>query len=178
MSTIDTMRGLVTDLTSSSITIPGLDFDSIVDNLIKNVPDYKAALASVSEEEKPAIIAAFKKDYETRGRQEVEKSINKIKTLVGNVQAGISQTTEQIETTVASMVTPSVIGSAAPNPLYIIMDAKIKKNAIKTSVDSLTKDMVELLNVAIDLYFPLPDYVLAFVEAISLLRKGIDLIVI
>jgi len=178
MVTIEDMQAAVTALSSdNSITLPGLDFDTIVDNMVGRIPDYKPMFDQCKTKEQRDTLTKELVDYfHNAGRSFVDDKIIEIKVAYKNVLSGVKQIQEGLQTTVASILVPTVIGTAAPNPASILLESKIKKNTLLTMLDSVSKVLIDLLQAALKLFFVLPQAVIDIVGVLNTLRAGINLI--
>lgn len=173
MADINSMKATLSDLVrvNSGAALPGFDFDTVVNNLVENVPEYKAALDSAEDRE--AMKKALVDNYKGRGRFAVEQKMNRVNILANNVKKGTQQLTTGVSSSAAALTVPTSLTSP-PNPVSIALEAKTKKNTLLNLTDSVTKDMTELLETSIDLYYVLPDSILVLVKVISAIRSSIS----
>ena len=165
---------IVTLSTDSENQIPGLTFDTVLDGYIENAPDYKEMLdAAKTPEERQQVKNSIIEFYQTKGRALLEAEIIKIQLAYSNIVKGIKQVTDGVTTAIETMTVPASL-TAAPNPASIILEAKSKKNVLLNNTDVLTKNLVELLQTAVNLNFILPAPVMDLVQAISILKSLID----
>jgi len=172
MATIKEMQDAMNDLINSDgvVTIPGLNFDSVVDNMV-NIK-YKEQLDNIQnpedrEEAKNNLISYYYGD----ARSSVEKSISVIKSNYSAVKDGLSTMSVAITATTASNVIPSVItvgtATSTPNPLYFVVENNQKKNTLLSMLKTLSNLMVELISSAIDILFQLPSIVMDLIGVIT-----------
>jgi hypothetical protein len=122
----ETLQSLLEDDSGGS-SLPGLDFDSIVNNLIEKRYAFLKELSPSERQKKEEEIIEY---YNTTASNEINSNIAKIKKSYSSINNQIITLQESIAGATASNAIPSVIttGSAAsvPNPAYALMENKQK----------------------------------------------------
>jgi len=162
MATIAQMELELLALQAGGIEIPGLDFDLIIAKLVKiKFPHI------VSKEEIDAVI----KSYTDTAKAMINEEINKIKSIVKQLNAGI----ETITKTVAMVISQIAAGVATslagiPNPgiaLAAAMDAIQKKGLLQSMLDVLVNLCIQLLSSCIKIAFELPDAIFGLIAVVA-----------
>lgn len=177
MATIESMQSLVASISDSNSTqIPGLNIDTVINGMIENNTQYRSQLDSAkTEKERAEMKAEIAKSFKANGATYINEQINIIKAHQGQIITGIDQLTQNISSTIAAALLPSAI-PAAPNPVFVALDLKIKKNTFQKTLDDLLELFRKLLQAAINLSFVLPDSVLSLLEGLNTVKSLLDTI--
>lgn len=181
-------------LGSMGESIPGLEVDKIVQNIIdKNeaLAEQKAQL----EKEREALIASGKTaeeadseivklvkaivdPYVKQVETMVKDKVNEIKLEYKKIKEGLASIPEDIQAAVANILLPPAIAAppAAPNPVYALNLAKQSKNALTTTLNVITAALLALLKAATAILFEVPDSILAIVDIIVTISNAIKTI--
>ena len=181
MATISEMQNAIDRLINSDeqIEIPGLDFDSIVDNIVEtNFKDKLDALTDPEEWER--VKNELLEYYKTYGKQAIQEKINDIKSAFADIKAQVKYIQEAVTNTIASNAVPSVItvgtATSTPNPVYFMLDNANKKNTLMGMLKSAEDSAVKLLNAAINICFQVPDTVMTTINGLTTVKTVINTI--
>lgn len=170
----ETLQSLLEDGSGGS-SLPGLDFDSIVNNLIEKRYAFLKELSPSERQKKEEEIIEY---YNTTASNEINSNIAKIKKSYSSINNQIITLQESIAGATASNAIPSVIttGSAAsvPNPAYALMENKQKVGTLKSLIETTSSSFVELLDSSLKIDFELPDSILTLIETFKTLKQSLS----
>jgi hypothetical protein len=171
---LDRMKQLIDDLgNASGVTIPGLDSDSVINNLASKNPQLQDAINQApTEAEKKAILDRYKNEL----RSYVNEQIAIIKITYAAVKDGTKQIAETVTALLAQTVLPPGIGPVTPNPAFILLEGKQKSNILKGSLSVLVNAYRQLLQAALNIQFELPDVVLSVGDSLSAAQRALNTI--
>lgn len=179
MATIAEMQDAIDRLINSdeTISIPGLDFDSVVDNIVET--NYKEQLDKVTHpEERKRVKDGLVNYYKNSGKQAIQEKINEIKSAFANIKSQVTNIQNAVTNAVASNAIPSVItvgtATSTPNPAYFLLDNANKKNTLMGMVKSAEDSAVKLLNAAINICFPVPDMVMTTINGLTTVKTVVN----
>lgn len=185
-------------LQKGALEIPGLDFNTIIEALVKSLNDAIIAeeaklgltyladhIKGMSKKDYDAFIAEQKKAMETMVKEQIAiikaefKSIQEqikqvqetVGILIGSVTAGAA--------TAASQVALNPVTGAAASTAMIaqnLLDVKAKKGIIAGVITKATNSSINLVNAAIKIQFELPEPVLTVLGTIGTLNSIIQTI--
>jgi hypothetical protein len=182
----------VTKLGSLGTDIPGLDADSVIENLIKrdeNLGKYLTMIdnakaekvyrgmseeeAEVSaEESKKKVLEEIKKNL----KPAVEEDIIKMKQEYKTAKEALDSIPTETQATVATAALPAALHPAVPNPAYTLGIAlQTKKNLLKT-LNIVLSSLTTVITLANKLKFELPPVVLTLVSTLTIVTTGLSLI--
>jgi len=175
------MKSSLDDLINSdgSVSIPGLEFDPIVDNMVEN--NYKDQLEdSLTDEERNNKKEQLVKYYKDKSGEEIEQNINIIKSNFISAKDGLSFVSESAAATIASNAIPSVItvgaATSTANPVYSLIENKQKKNTLLAMLKNIGNFLVNLLSAAIKILFQVPDSVMSLVKTLTTTKQIVNAI--
>lgn len=181
MATIVEMQTALTELIESdgAISLPGLDFDSVVNNLVEvQLKDELDKIPTVQE--RKDLKDKFVNYYKNKGRQEVDNRILEIKMNYSAAVTNLKSLQASITTAVASNTMPSVITAGAatsvPNPAYALIENANKKNTLLSICKSIGVFLFNILKAAISICFEIPDMVITLINTLTLTKKSINAI--
>lgn len=174
--------------------IPGLDPDTILENLAERCKPLQAAMKPIrdsiyyiqenkriSPEEKKARIAELKekkkeqiKAWKDSQREYVEHVISDIKADFGEIKFGVENLTTMIPIVISQINLPTFIGTGAPNPARIAADFLSYKHMLQSMAHPLQTAACKMLDNCDRIGFDLPDPILKTVETVAELGKLID----
>lgn len=181
MATINEMKDAVTELINSDglVEIPNLNFDVIVENIV-NVKYKKSLDLVTSKEDKSKLKEDLIKYYTEESREEIEHNINIIKSNFSAAKDGLSYAMEAATTSIMSNSIPSVIttGAAAsiPNPAYVLIENKQKKNTLLAILKNIGNFLANLLSASIKILFEVPDTVITMINTLTNIKKVVNAI--
>lgn len=176
MATIEEMQSLIVELTSGGPEIPGLDFDTIVDGIAENTPEYKKMLDSAkTPEDRKEIKEGLITYLESTGKATINQSIGIIKSSYSVIVDGVENLTESISTMAALFLLPAAL-PAAPNPAYSLMQGKQAIGTLSTACNGLLQTFLFLLQAAVSLVFEIPTMLTALLQLLLNLKTVISLI--
>jgi hypothetical protein len=182
----------VTQLGELGTDIPGLNADSVIENLIKKDPSLGSYLELIDDEavdnvERGMSVEEAKKESEKTKKQAietlkksirpaVEEDIIKMKQEYRIAKEALDSIPTEVQTTVATAALPAALPPAVPNPVYTLGIAlQTKKNLLKT-LNIVLSSLTAVMMLANKLKFELPAAVLKLVETLSIVTKGLSLI--
>lgn len=179
MATINEMKEAINGLINSdgAVDIPGLDFDSVVDNMVET--DYKEQLDdSKTKEERDDKKKSLVKYYKEKAGAEIEQNINIIKSNFAAAKDGLIYVAEAAAATVASNVIPSVIttGAAASvaNQAYVMIENKQKKNTLLGILKNIGNFIVNLLSAAVKILFAVPEMIMSLIKTLTTTKSVVN----
>ena len=93
---------------------------------------------------------------------------------------GCEQMLQSISSAISSTIIPSVltVGSAtsSANPAYTALENQQKKNNFKAILKNLSLMMADLLQMAINILFIIPDAVISLIETLTTTKQVIETI--
>lgn len=178
MATIVEINNIIEQLTSET-SIPGLDFDTIADGMIESNETYKAVLdGAETPEERQIIKNNYLKVIKETAKAFIQQNIAIIKSSFNEITQGVLSLSEAIIAMTASALMPPAIGAppVAPNPAYVLLQNKEKKNTLMITVNGLMKTFLGLLMAAVAIYFEVPDSIMGLLQTILSIKETISLI--
>lgn len=175
MATIIEMQAALSDL-SGGFTMPGLNFDTIVERIVETNPEYKTVLdtytgdSRINQKQKMInyLSNSNSKDY-------INSQINIIRINFSNLNTGITQLKEGLfSATASNAMPPALAAGITPNPAYVAIENNTKKNILLTACDALVLCLSNLIQSALNIYFELPSSVMLMVSTLTNLRSSIN----
>jgi len=174
--------------------IPGLDPDTILENLAEKCKPLQDALkpiqdsiyyikqnSRISEEEKKQRIEKLKEqkqkqlqEWKESKKEFVTKTINDIKADFGEIKFGIENMTVMVPIIISQIALPTFIGTGAPNPARIAADGMAYKRMLQGMVHPLTTAACKMLDNCDSIGFDLPNPILKVVESVTTLDNLIS----
>jgi hypothetical protein len=182
----------VTQLGSLGTSIPGLNADAVIENIIKKdetLGKYLAMIDSAKEEKiergmtkeeadaaaeeaKKQILEEVKKSL----KPSIEEDIIRMKQEYKTVKEALDSIPVEVQATAATMVLPAALPPAVPNTIYTMGIAlQTKKSLIKT-LNIVLSSLTTIMMLANKLKFELPAPILKLVETLSIVTNGLSLI--
>jgi len=182
----------VTKLGSLGTDIPGLNADSVIENLIKKdenlgkylkmIDDSKAQKIErgmseedankESDEAKKKLLEELKRSL----KPAVEEDIIKMKQEYKTAKEALDSIPTETQATVATAALPAALPPAVPNPAYTLGIAlQTKKNLLKT-LNIVLSSLTTVIMLANKLKFELPPVVLTLVSTLTIVTTGLSLI--
>ena len=182
----------VTKLGSLGTDIPGLDADSVIENLIKrdeNLGKYLTMIDNAkaekvyrgmseeeadkaTEEAKKKVLEEIKKNL----KPAVEEDIIKMKQEYKIAKEALDSIPTEVQATVVNAALPAALPPAVPNPAYTLGVAlQTKKNLLKT-LNIVLSSLTTVITLANKLKFELPPVVLTLVSTLTIVTTGLSLI--
>ena len=176
MATIDEMTTTMNRLIDSegSVSIPGLDFSSVVDNLVEKKYADSLSACETSTERMEMKDRLSKYYTEGEGKLVVQTEIASIKSNFSAAKDQLSFVSEAVVANTASNLLPPMIGTASPNPAYIFAENKVKLNQMKAMLKNISACIVNLLKSAINLMFQLPSSVMAVIDTFATVKSAVE----
>lgn len=176
MATLEQMQAAINKLVSDE-PIPGLDFDTVVENIVGQ--KYKETLAQIEDvQEREKQFKNMVNYYKTEARAEIEGKINDVKAAYKSVKAQIKSIKASIVAATAGNAIPSVIiagaGVAAPNPLYSLAENANKKSMLLGMLEVIAKTLYDMLKAALAIMFEIPDAVVELINTIAEIKSLIQ----
>ena len=189
---LEDQANAVTKLGSLGTDIPGLNSDSVIENIIKkdeNLSKYLTMIDNAkaekvyrgmseeeanasAEESKKKIIEEIKKNL----KASVEEDIIKMKQEYKTAKEALDSIPTETQATVVAAALPAALPPAVPNPAYTLAIAlQTKKNILKT-LNIVLSSLTTLMLLANKLKFELPAAILALVSTLTVVTTGLSLI--
>lgn len=158
-------------------SIPGLNADEIIPNLVdKKHANELSAIPNAKdrEDKRNELLDYYKTGY---GRGMVDSEINNIKLSFSAIKSQMESIKQSAITTASQMSIPAVItvgsASSAPNPAYVSLDAKAKRNSLLSILKTSSVYAASLLISSQKLGFSIPQEVVAVISLISMTKKTV-----
>ena len=157
-----------------SVSIPGLEFDSVVDNLVEK--KYSTQLSECTTQSERSELKGRLTEYymNGEGKTAVKMEIASIKSNFVAAKEQLTSVSTAISGTIASNAIPSVIGTASPNPASILAENVVKKNQLSAMLNSISACLVNLMRSAVSLYFPLPNSVISLTNTLAETKSALN----
>jgi phage-related holin len=179
MANITEMKEAIDKLINSDeeVSIPGLDFDSVIDNFIEQ--KYKENLSLIKDEtERKNMKNNLITYYSNEARDEFENAISDIKSNFVAVKDGLKNVSEAVAASIASNQIPSVItvgtATSTANPIYVLIENKQKKNTLLSILKNIGNFLVNILKSAAKIFFQVPDMIMSLIEILTDLKKVVN----
>jgi hypothetical protein len=191
---LDDQAKAVTKLGELGTDIPGLNPDSVIENLIKkdeNLGKYLNMIDSakaekiergMTEEEANAAAEESKKkiidDLKKNIRPSVEDDIITMKQEYKTAKEALDSIPTEVSATAALIAIPPAISAppSAPNPAYTLGVAMQTKKSLLKTLNIVLSSLTVVIKLASKLKFELPSTVLILVETLAVVTKGLSLI--
>lgn len=180
MATITEMQQALSELINSEgFDIPGLDKESVLSNYVEI--KHKNELDEIEDEEerekeKKRLIEL----YENTAGNFFDYCIMQIKLKYQAIVEGCEQMVQSISSAISSTVIPSVLtvgtATSTANPAYTALENQQKKNNFKAILKNLSLMMADLLQMAINILFVVPDAVISLIETLTTTKQVIETI--
>lgn len=176
------------------LSIPGLNVDSVIENLIKKDEDLGKYLKMISDARKEKIARGMsKEDADKEAEDEKKKVLDKVKeNLKPMVEEEIIKMKQEYKTAkealdsipgeaqaaiAAAALPPAVTAPpGAPNPAYTLaMALQTKKNILKI-LNIVLSSLTTVMMIANKLKFELPASILKLVEALNIATTALSII--
>ena len=160
---------------TGSISLPGLDADTLL--AASFAKTFKDQLEAVdSPEEREQLRATLEESYITSNRKKVEEGIAELKSAFITAKAQVDSIISQAREAVTTAAIPSVIGTAAPNPLREILEMKSKKETLDTILGVAVDNLVRVVLIADKIDYDLPSTVEDVITAVGNAKSVLDAI--
>lgn len=170
------MQTTLTELVNSSsdISLPGLDFNTVVENIV--VKKYSKDLDKLSKEDKKKEKEKLINYYKTTAFNEINSNIIKVKSCTNSLKIQVDNIQTSITNTISTLALPSVVSvpPAAPNPVYAVFDNKQKVAIITSLIASTALIIIDLLDASIKIQYELPDFVIVLIETFKTLKQSLS----
>lgn len=191
---IESQRATGIKLGDLGETIPGLNADSVIENLVKKDEGMKNYLKLIEDERKENVERGMseeeaKKEADKTSKEavetmkknikpSVEEDITKMKQEYKIAKEAIDSIPSEAQTTVALIAVPPSISvpPATANPAYTIGIATQTKKTLLKSLSIATAALTTLILIASKLKFELPSVITGLVTTISIVTSAISLI--
>lgn len=179
MATIAQMQQALSDLINAEgFDIPGLDKESVLSNYVevKHQGELDKLEGEEREKEKQRLIEL----YENMAGNFFDYCIMQIKLKYQAIVEGCEQMLQSISSAISSTVIPSVLtvgtATSTANPAYTVLENQQKKNNFKAILKNLSLMMADLLQMAINILFIVPDAVISLIETLTTTKQVIETI--
>lgn len=153
------------DKLSTDVSLPGLNFNSVADNYIKEtIKD----LDTIPERQRKPYLEQVEKNIQPK----IEQNIQIIKNNYAVVNRNLSEINRMLtETFQVTTLTPSVLGQVTVNPIYTKEDTLQKLTLSKTSIDNLNLLMVNLLYACNEIKYKAPTQIVNLVNLLVTVKE-------
>jgi hypothetical protein len=189
---IDDQTKAVTELGSLGIDIPGLNADSVIENIIKKDETLGKYLKMIDSAKAEKIERGMTKEEADKAAEDskkevidevknnlkpsVEEDIIKMKQEYKTAKEALDSIPVEVQATVATAALPAALPPAVPNPTYTLGIAlQTKKNLLKT-LNIVLSSLTAVLMIANKLKFELPEAVLTLVKTLGTVTSGLSAI--
>ena len=175
---LDAMNELINS--DGAVELPGLDLDTVAETFVQ--AKYGKDLDAVEDVEERKKLKEKWVDYykNGEGRAGLEVEINNIKSNFGAATDQLKFVGEAAASSIASNVIPSVItvgtATSAPNPAYVLIENKTKKNQLLAMLKNISACLVNLLKSAIAIAFPIPAVVTTLISTLATVKSTVNAI--
>ena len=175
---LDAMNKLINS--DGAVELPGLDLDTVAETFVQT--KYSKDLDAVEDAEERKKLKEKWVDYykNGEGRVGLEVEINTIKANFGAATEQLKFVGEAAASSIASNVIPSVItvgtATSAPNPAYVLIENKTKKNQLLAMLKNISACLVNLLKSAISIAFPIPAVVTTLISTLATVKSTVNAI--
>lgn len=175
---LDAMNKLINS--DGAVELPGLDLDTVAETFVQS--KYSKDLDAVEDAEERKKLKEKWVDYykNGEGRVGLEVEINTIKANFGAATEQLKFVGEAAASSIASNVIPSVItvgtATSAPNPAYVLIENKTKKNQLLAMLKNISACLVNLLKSAISIAFPIPAVVTTLISTLATVKSTVNAI--
>jgi hypothetical protein len=184
----------ITKLGSLGTDIPGLNADSVIENLIKKDENLGKYLTMIDNAKAEKVYRGMSEEEADRSTEEAKKKV--LEEIKKNLKPAVeediikmkqeyktaSEALDSIPTETQAAVTTAAIPPAvsvppsAPNPAYTLaMALQTKKNLLKT-LNIVLSSLTTVITLANKLKFELPPVVLTLVSTLTIVTTGLSLI--
>jgi len=189
---LEEQASAIKKLGSLGTDIPGLNADSVIENIIKkddNLGKYLTMIDAAKEEKIERGMTQEQADKEAEEikketlkkakenlKPQVEEDIIKMKQEYKNAKEAIDSIPTEVQAVVATAALPAALPPAVPNPVYTLGIAlQTKKNLLKT-LNVVLSSLTTVITLANKLKFELPQAVTALVSALTVATNALSAI--
>lgn len=170
---LEKMRKIMEDLSKGGVSLPGLDPDSIIKNIVKT--QYEPLISQFPTKQEGEAFLKEMEDYMLKnGKEEIITEISKIKTSFKQVKDSISQLTIGISSMITSIALPPSI-PGVQNPIFSLNEGLSKFNTIKTLLNQANTAVSDMIGSALKLKYPLPQVALSVVGGLATVNNLLNL---
>lgn len=173
-------------------SLPGLDSDSVIDNILENSKELKANSEIIEAEKKDNIDRGMTEENATKEAEKqladsvekirssmkafIEEEIAYIKINYKIFKDGLDSIPSDVQLTTANILLPPAIAvpAATPNPIYAINLAKTTKNAISGVLNKITLAFLEIIKSSTRISYELPSSLLTLYNQLKVLENTIS----
>jgi hypothetical protein len=164
-------------------SLPGLNLNSILENIVKQSDELKTQYEIVEQEVEENIArgeseADTRKEAEEKLKQTLnvykesirEAAIEQITTIKQQYRIfkeGLDRIPEDVKLVIANIALPPAIGPVAPNPAYALNIAKTAKSSLAGTLSIIIFAFTEILKAANKIFFVLPQSLLSLYEKLK-----------
>ena len=189
---LEEQASAIEKLGSLGTDIPGLNADSVIENIIKkdeSLGKYLTMIDAAKEEKIERGMTQEQADKEAEEikketlkkakenlKPQVEEDIIKMKQEYKNAKEAIDSIPTEVQAVVATAALPAALPPAVPNPVYTLGIAlQTKKNLLKT-LNVVLSSLTTVITLANKLKFELPQAVTALVSALTVATNALSAI--
>jgi hypothetical protein len=164
-------------------SLPGLNLNAILENIVKQSDELKTQYKIVEQEVEENIArgeseADSRKEAEEKLKQTLnvykesirEAAIEQITTIKQQYRIfkeGLDRIPEDVKLVIANIALPPAIGPVAPNPAYALNIAKTAKSSLAGTLSIIIFAFTEILKAANKIFFVLPQSLLSLYEKLK-----------
>jgi len=189
---LEEQASAIEKLGSLGTDIPGLNADSVIENIIKKDESLGKYLTMIDAAKDEKIERGMTKEQADKEAEEikketlkkakenlkpqVEEDIIKMKQEYKNAKEAIDSIPTEVQAVVATAALPAALPPAVPNPVYTLGIAlQTKKNLLKT-LNVVLSSLTTVITLANKLKFELPQAVTALVSALTVATNALSAI--
>lgn len=173
MDSIEKMKSLLDDLSTSGTKLPNLDTDSVIKNIVKS--QYGPLMDQFpNKKDAESFIQEMENYIQKNGKEDISIEIAKIKSNFKQVKDSIPQLKQGIIAMTTSIALPPSI-PGVQNPIFSFNEALSKFNTIKSILNQANTAVSDMIGSAIKIKYPLPDSALSLIEGLSILNRLLTL---
>jgi hypothetical protein len=160
---------------TGSITLPGLDVNTILEASFAKA--FKEQLEIIdSPEEREQLRTSLYESYVTSNKKKVQEGIAELKSAFTTAKGQVDSIIPQAREAITTAAIPSVIGTAAPNPIREVLEMKSKKETLETILATAVDNLVRVVIVAEKIEYDIPKIVEDVIIAVGTAKSVLDAI--
>lgn len=172
--------------------IPGLDKDTIIEELAKKEPTIKASIEKIQQAANEDVELGMSEEEATeKAKEEIKKMIDGYKKNIEDFvntriieinqqytvfKKSVESIPDDVKGVITNIALPATVTAppGAPNPVYALNLAKSTKNSIAITLSAAIAAFAVVLKLCTELKFKLPDSILSIFDKISGFSKLLE----
>lgn len=166
---------LIAFLAPATVSLPGLDLDSILQ--LGFVTQFREQLGQVDTvEERQELFDRYYSNYVDKNKEKVKRAITEIKSQYQAAQKRLETLLERAQSSIARIANPPVLGTAAPNPTRTLQDYIDLKQQAENELTSISDILIKLILTAESINWDLPESIDILVQLVGRVKTALELI--